>query len=264
MVFAKYKFFSAALGREVDTQLILPTEEPKDAFDEKTYRRYPEEPLKVLYLLHGGFGCEEDWLYMSRMASLLRKGNVMVVMPFAQNSYYQDLPYGARFWTFVSEELPVMIRKMFPHASTRREDTYAAGLSMGGYGAWRLGLAKPENYAAVASLSGVLDLKARIAESKGELAARGLKFSDYFLDEDDIGDADLFTLMEKRAGEKEILPRFYMTVGTEDFVYRYNCTARDKMNACGISYHYEEHPGRHEWEYWNRHIEGVLRWMKLI
>ncbi len=264
MLFATYKFFSAALGREVNTRVILPSREEKDPFEKESFRPYQEEPLKVLYLLHGGFGCEEDWLYMTRLASLVRKGRAMIVMPFAENSYYQDLPYGPGYWTFISEELPEMILPMFPQASRKREDTFAAGLSMGGYGALRLGLAKPERFAAVASLSGVLDLKARIADSKGSLASRGLRFSDNFFDEDEIGDSDLLVLMKKAAEQKEKLPRFYFSVGTEDFVYPYNQNAKKQMDACGIPYHYEEHPGAHEWSYWNLYIESVLKWMKLI
>ena len=264
MFFAKYKFFSPALGREIDTQILIPTPEPKDAFSEETYRRYPEGPLKVLYLLHGGFGSEQDWLYLTRMASLVRKSRVMVVMPFAENSYYQDLPYGAGYWTFVSEELPEMIHRMFPRSSTRREDTFVAGQSMGGYGAWRLGLAKPERFAAAASLSGVLDLKGRIADSKGSLASRGLKFSDNFFNEDEIGDSDLFVLMEKAKEEKKDLPRLFFSVGREDFVYPYNLRAKAELDRFQIAYHYEEHSGAHEWSYWNKHIEAVLRWMNLI
>ncbi|MBR1759143.1 MAG: esterase family protein [Lachnospiraceae bacterium] len=265
MLFVTYKIYSTALGREADTQVIIPTAEPKKrVFEASEYQRYPKEPMKVLYLLHGGFGCSEDWLTMSPVASMIRGSNLMIVMPFAENSYYQDMPYGSAYWTFVSEELPVLIRQMFPHASTRREDTFAAGLSMGGYGAFRLGLAKPENFAAVASLSGVLDLKARIAASKGELKSRGLQFTDNFFNEDEIGDADLLLMMEKVKDRREELPRFFFTVGTEDFVYGFNQTAKKKMEACGIAFHYEEHKGAHEWDFWNKYIENALRWMKAI
>ena len=46
----------------------------------------------------------------------------------------------------------------FFRVSQRPEDTYVAGLSMGGYGAMKLALTHPERYAAAASLSGALDL----------------------------------------------------------------------------------------------------------
>ncbi|MEZ4770034.1 MAG: alpha/beta hydrolase-fold protein [Caldilineales bacterium] len=67
---------------------------------------------------------------------------------------------GTRIWhrvrhTFVADELPALVKGMFP-ISSRRKDTFVAGLSMGGYGAFKLALAHPERYAAAASLSGAL------------------------------------------------------------------------------------------------------------
>src|SRR4030095_358208 len=90
--------------------------------------------------------------------------NLAVIMPAVDRSFYQNMERGARYWDFLSEELPDIFRQFFP-LSSKRDDTFAAGLSMGGYGALRLGLAKPEQFAAVASLSGALDLNERVRAS---------------------------------------------------------------------------------------------------
>lgn len=265
MVQMTYKFYSIHMGREVDVQIILPTQEKKSAFRKEEFELfYSREKCKVLYLLHGGFGNSSDWVTMSPIAYLVRKKHMMVVMPSGENSYYQDLPYGPAYFQFVADELPMMIQKMFPVVSDRREDTYVAGLSMGGYGAFRLALARPERFCKAASLSGVLDLAGRIRDSKGQHKDRGLVFSDNFFDEDHIGDADLFTLMRKRKAEGTELPELFFTVGTEDFVYPYNQEARKVLEECGIAHHYEEHPGDHNWDYWNVHIKTALEWMGLL
>ena len=76
-----------------------------------------------------------------------------VVMPGVERSYYTDMASGPRWWTHVSEELPRLVAAMFP-VSDRREETFVAGLSMGGYGAFKLALRQPGRFAAAASLSG--------------------------------------------------------------------------------------------------------------
>ena len=78
-------------------------------------------------------------------------------MPQVHRSFYADEAHGCRFWTFLSEELPAVVASFF-RVSTRREDTFVAGLSMGGYGALKWALRQPERFAAAASLSGALDV----------------------------------------------------------------------------------------------------------
>jgi putative tributyrin esterase len=59
-----------------------------------------------------------------------------VVMPRVDRSFYLNEAHGNKYWTFLSEELPEVVRGSF-RISTRREDTFVAGLSMGGYGAMK-------------------------------------------------------------------------------------------------------------------------------
>ena len=83
--------------------------------------------------------------------------NLAVVMPAVHLSFYTDMAYGGKYWQFISEEVPAVVRDMFP-LSSEREDNFVAGLSMGGYGAFKLALTYPERYAAAASLSGAVDI----------------------------------------------------------------------------------------------------------
>lgn len=77
-------------------------------------------------------------------------------MPDGGHSYYTDMFHGGKCWTYLSEELPRVMQSFF-RFSTKQEDTFVAGPSMGGYCAMKLTLHCPEKFAATASLSGALD-----------------------------------------------------------------------------------------------------------
>ncbi|WP_343208370.1 alpha/beta hydrolase family protein [Anaerolentibacter hominis] len=262
MAFIKCSYFSKAMMANIDINVMLPTPEKKDAFHAEGFSYYPEDyRCRVLYLLHGGYGDYTDWSRMSPLEYYIKKRNVAVICPCGGNSYYQDMYYGDAYFTFLTEELPEFVGNMFPVLSGQREDTFIAGLSMGGYGAVRAAFSHPERYAAAASLSGVLDLQARI-QSDLDKGIKGLRFGDIFQNPARIGeDADLLQLAVKAAGRD--LPRLFLTTGTKDFVYEYNQSARKAFDQAGIDYTYEEHPGDHNWDYWNLHILRVLEWFGL-
>jgi putative tributyrin esterase len=105
-------------------------------------RKYP-----VLWLLHG---LSDDHTIWQRRTSIERYVDTLplaVVMPAVHRSWFTDMNLGYRYWTFISEELPAIVRSLFP-ISERREDNFVAGLSMGGYGAFKLALRHSERYAA--------------------------------------------------------------------------------------------------------------------
>ena len=117
----------------------------------------------VLYLLHGLSDDHTAWLRYTSIERYATAAGLAVVMPAVARSFYTDEAHGHAFWTFVADELPEIVSSFF-RVSTRPERTYVAGLSMGGYGAVRLALARPRRYAAAASLSGALDIVRRADE----------------------------------------------------------------------------------------------------
>lgn len=78
-------------------------------------------------------------------------------MPEVRRSFYADEHYGEAYWTYISEELPAFIENTFS-VSQEREDRFVIGLSMGGYGAFKLALNYPERFTATASLPGPLEI----------------------------------------------------------------------------------------------------------
>ncbi len=211
---------------------------------------------KTLYLLHGMSDDHTIWQRRTSIERYAADKGIAVVMPTTHLGWYTDMHYGFDYFTATALELPKICRQFFPNLSPRREDTYAAGLSMGGYGALKLGLRAPEVYSKVASLSGGLDAAA-IALQRGtgywvDIFGRG--------DEIDGSFNDLFTAAEEMK-DSPIRPDIYMWCGTEDFLYSQNTKMRDHLRALGYNLLYEESPGDHQWKYWDAKIQTVLDWL---
>ncbi|WP_018752455.1 alpha/beta hydrolase [Paenibacillus sanguinis] len=259
MALFQTRFFSEALGLSTSMTVILP-QSAKSQIGMET----PEisGPYPTLYLLHGLSDDDSIWLRRTSIERYVAELGLAVVMPQVDRSFYTDMAYGNRYWTFISEELPRLCRSFFP-LSRRREDTFVAGLSMGGYGAFKLALRKPEMFAAAASLSGALDI-ASSAQHAEELSSL---FLSIFGESGPKGtENDLLTLLEpfaEKARQGLAMPALYQCCGTEDFLYQDNQTFREACNRLNIPLTYEEGPGAHEWSYWDTRIQDVLNWLPL-
>ncbi len=251
-------FYSNALSLCTSMIVILP--DPKRDTDgkliSKKAKKYP-----TLYLLHGMSDDHTIWQRRTSIERYVADMDLAVVMPAVHRSFYADMASGFRYWTYVTEEVPAMARAMFP-LSERREDNFAAGLSMGGFGAFKIGLTYPDRYGAVASLSGALDMTGMLKHSEPAWR-KGFKpiFGD--LRKFEGGPNDLMALAKKLAGsEWKNLPLFQWC-GTEDFLYEGNLHFRDCAQSLGLNLTYEEAPGTHEWRYWDQMIQRVLEWLPL-
>lgn len=242
------QFFSKVLKVATAMDVILP--EPPQAG-----RRYP-----VLYLLHGLSDDQTIWQRRTSIERYVQCMELAVVMPAVQRSFYADMACGYRYWTFISEELPALAQAFFP-LSAAREETFVAGLSMGGYGAFKLALTYPERYAAAASLSGALDILSVVRmEDESWRAEVQLMFGD--LDRLAGSPNDLFHLARQAPGALA-RPRLYQCCGTEDFLYPDNLRFKELALSLGLDLTYEEGPGEHEWAYWDQQIQRVLAWLPL-
>lgn len=142
MAIVEVNFHSTCLNRMVTYKAIIPTEHP-----------IKNQPFKTLYLLHGFTDNHTQWLMGSRIALLAEQARLAVIMPAGENSFYvDDERRGHLYGEFIGRELVEQTREMF-HLSTKREDTFIAGLSMGGYGAVRNGLKYHETFSHIAGLS---------------------------------------------------------------------------------------------------------------
>ena len=212
----------------------------------------PPQELAVLYLLHGLSDDSTAWLRHTNLERYLWERPLVVVMPQVGRSFYADEVHGHRYWTFLTEELPTLVSSFF-RVSVRREDTYVAGLSMGGYGALKWALRQPERFAGAASLSGALDLRTLMGlPERQELAHR--------VYDGRIGpDDDLFALLDQ--ADVEALPPLFVGCGTEDPLYEGNSRFAAAATAAGLDLRVDFRPGEHEWGFWDASLPDLLAWL---
>jgi S-formylglutathione hydrolase FrmB len=252
-------FFSDVLGLSTAMTVILPqvTRGQIGMSGAVVADRHP-----TLYLLHGMSDDHTVWVRRTSIERYVAPLGLAVVMPAVHRSFYTDMVHGYPYWTFISEEVPSLARSFFP-LSHARDANFVAGLSMGGYGAFKLALTHPQRYAAAASLSGVLDLISSLQtlSDASRLAERRLIFGD--LRQVEGSPNDLFYLARQVFASGHPQPRLYQCCGLEDPLYENNVRARDYLVSLGLELTYEEGPGAHEWGYWDQQIQRVLSWLPL-
>jgi putative tributyrin esterase len=252
-------FQSKALLTPTTVTVILPFpvfEIESDEVLDDIYK--PGKKYKTLFLLHGAFADCDSWLYYTNIESYADQRGLALVLPSVGNSFYADLMHGPAYWTFVSEELPRFVRSVFP-LSDKRSDNFVAGLSMGGYGAFKMALNKPEQFAAGISLSGVLDI---VSVMKNPIHPI-FNVDEYFggLEKLKGSGNDLFAQLQKLQGDGITLPRLFMACGVDDELYEMNIKFRDFAKSVSVDLTYEESPGGHTWDYWDQNIQRALDWL---
>ncbi|MGJ3243906.1 MAG: alpha/beta hydrolase [Opitutales bacterium] len=228
-------------------------------------------PHPVLFLLHGLSDNETTWLRRTSIERYADEHGIAVVMPGVNRSFYLDETLGLRYGTYCREEVPERVRSWFP-LSEKREDTFVAGLSMGGYGAFLQALTHPGRYAAAASLGGALDLTFRRQRLRADWQAGGqpekpplLAMLDQLSERVDPRAYNLFHLADRVAArpKKDPRPRLYAWCGTEDFLHQDNLNFRDHVSGLDLPFTYEEGPGDHSWGYWDTAIQRALDWFDI-
>jgi putative tributyrin esterase len=248
VAFIQCNFFSDVLQLSVSMNVILP---------QPIRPSYP-----VLYLLHGLSDDHTIWMRRTSIERYVDQYGLAVVMPAVGRSFYTNMAIGYRYGDYISEELPRMAQGLFP-LSTRREETFVAGLSMGGFGAFKLALSQPERFAAAASLSGALDMAyADWTDATPEwIAERQYIFGD--LNQMAGGRHDLRYLAQELVASGARQPHLYQCCGTEDFLYEENQRFLMFARSLQLDLTYEEGPGDHDWAYWDAMIARVLAWLPL-
>ncbi len=251
MALCTMHLFSEALGMQTTVNVVIPQNSTSGEIgvsESKGGKHY-----KCLYLLHGLSDDGSIWLRRTSIERYAQEYGICVVMPFAAKSFYTDMKYGEKYYTYIAEELPKLMHEFF-HLSDRREDNYVAGLSMGGYGALKIGLKNCEHFCAAAGLSSVADI-----EGSSQLFREA--FYPIFGENLEIPDSEnLFKLAEAKNGHP-LKPRIFMAVGTEDSLYEGNCKLREAFQGLDYDFTYCESAGTHSWEFWDEYIQYVLAWM---
>lgn len=256
MIRMRTDFFAESLGMGTSMTVLMPQAAAGIGMAGTEDAAPGREDVPVLYLLHG---LSDDCTIWERRTSIERYASekgIAVVMPQVARSFYCDEAVGEAYWTFLSEELPQLLARTF-RVSTAREDTFVAGLSMGGFGAFKLALNHPERFAAAASLSGALDLREHsLADAGGHLDRRvwdGRRIEGT--------PDDLVGLVG--AADPDALPALFLDCGTEDFLLQSNRTFLDAAQSAGVEISARLRAGAHTWDFWDTSIQDVLEWLPI-
>lgn len=263
MAFLEVSFFSTVLGMCTNMNVILPqTVRGMIGVDAKDM----EATYPTLYLLHGMSDDHSIWHRRTSIERYADEAGIAVVMPTTELGWYTDMQHGRKWRTFIGEELPQICRDLFPRMSPKREETFVAGLSMGGYGAYAIALTYPERFSFAGGLSGGYMPAGRLGQQNNDTY-----WTDIFgtAEEFEGGPNDLIALSAKRLAEHKEdheahpIPELYMWCGTEDFIYSHSVTMRDHLQAIGWpQFTYEESPGVHAWKFWDEKIQTIIGMIK--
>ena len=238
-----FNYISNALGRAIDVQLVIPSPVYADTlpFQPAKPVYVPKAKYPVIYLLHGVGNDGHSWLSYTQAELFAEENNIAVVTFGAENKF--DVNTGAdRFEQLIEEELPEVLCGYFP-ISSRKEDTFLCGLSMGGYGALLNYLKKPARYGGVGVLSGAVD-KYDYANTE-----EGKAYNIYHL------------IARQKEDEVPFAP-LYVACGEDDFIRDNSLNLKKALEEAEIPFTWVSTPGYgHEWRFWNEQLEKFILWL---
>ena len=254
MAYFRIEYFSEALHRMTSFEMLIPNDLPKEM-------PKPQGPMRTLFLLHGYSGKAGNWV----PEELPGMYNFAIVMPSAENSFYLNgLSTGHDFQTMVGVELVDYVRKTFRLAE-EPEETFIAGLSMGGFGALHTGLAYPDRFGKIGALSSALIVHELAGKKPGW--ENGVANYEYYhecfgdLDTVEERDCNPEVLVQKLKREGTPIPAIYQCCGTEDFLLEENRTFHRFLTEEGVPHEYHESAGKHDMIFWREYIAKIVQWM---
>jgi S-formylglutathione hydrolase FrmB len=209
-------------------------------------------PWPVLYLLHGLSDDQTCWQRYSGIERYTRQHpGLMVVMPDGHRSFYVNdpRPGGLAYEDHIIQDVVGFVDRTFPTVADR-SGRAIAGLSMGGYGATMLAMKHPGMFSVAASHSGAMTCVETKPHRQGVPAHAILEA---------LAPEQYSCFRLARAlveSGKELTYRF--DCGSEDFLLEANRRFRDHLERIGLEHTYREHPGEHNWDYWDEHIRDTL------
>lgn len=219
-----------------------------------------DETLPIVILLHGVYGSHWAWALKGKVhetaQKLIDKGQIkpmMLVMP--SDGLYGDgsgyVPHKTEnYEKWIVEDVIQVVKEQFPQA-TEASPIFITGLSMGGFGALRLGAKYPSVFRAFSGLSSITHFN-----QIGEFVSDFKQLQADALEQDGVWDWIL--------KNKAQLPPFRFDCGHEDILIEYNRQLHSDLEKNGISHIYEEFSGGHSWDYWEEHIAETLMFFNTL
>lgn len=281
-----FHYASQALGRDQVAQVYIPD------------GAAPPGGWPVLYLLHGLDGASTDWQTLGRIQSIMDREIAehqiqpfVVVMPPGNNSWYvdsADVSGPGNYATATAHDLPAAIEEAFPVGEDRAHRAIA-GLSMGGFGALRLGLQETDRYLAIAAMSPAIwqNVPTELLD-KPQAELDRTRAGSYFrpADPDDVtvgldlppdgrhfGKAfgtpfnprrfnaeNVFTLLQNAIEAHKKLPSIFLTVGDDDshLLWRGAIAFFETMQMDHRDMEFRVTDGDHNWNCWRSSLMDAI------
>lgn len=264
MALINLQMFSRTLGMNVTVNVCFPEMSGFELMMGKPYAYQPEVTYQTLWLFHGGGGDASDWIRKTSIERYANDNKLIVICPSAYNSFYADMEHGGKYYTYLTEELPQTMKFLLP-ISDKREDNFVAGLSMGGYGALKWAMNRPDLFSHVGSFSGAVDMPNILKKNHlhDGVLDRDLLLAFGTVERVEHTSEDALYMAEQNMKNGVEMPRIYLTCGTEDFTYSFNAHAKEVFEEIGADLTWDERPGGHTWDYWDKAVVRYLEWLPL-
>jgi putative tributyrin esterase len=277
MAIMRFNFLSEALSLCVDVTITYPAglftysaDPSKKEMGARQKKKIPYKngmKLQTVYILHGGSDDDTLPLRYTNLERYAERNCVMTVSAQVKDSFYIDTAYGFKYFTFMTEELPVVVRSLFA-SSPERGNNFVIGFAMGGNGALALAMKRPDLYSAVVDLSGGIGCSLDtdyFFEQMEQLKLPRLQSAFGDLEKFRESEFDLGYYARKNIAQKIDMPKLFLAVGENDFIRDVVRKDRDVLRSLGYDFKYEEAPGYgHDWDFWDTYFEKALDdWLPL-
>ena len=245
-------------SRVLDMDTVVNVVIPYDYFD---CAGKPGSVHRTLYLLHGVRQNADAWQRMSSAERYANYYGYALIMPDGQRSFYTDMAYGSRFFTYLTEELPETMQAMLKLPADRAH-TFVGGLSMGGYGALKCALLRPDLYAgAMCFSSGFFTLNCPELLIENGYYSRN-ELTGVLGENLQVSPPDDLTMRIRSWPQEQDKPLVYLACGTEDPLHPLSTEMHKLLQENQFDVSYQEWPGIHDWRFWDAALEKGMIYMK--
>jgi len=219
--------------------------------------------LPILYLLHGTWAASSDWIRLGEVHMTARrmmeggeiKPFVIVCLPDGGRgdaTGYVNWADGSGNYedSLMKEIIPFVEDTLEIHPQKTKRGL--AGLSMGAFGAYHLGLRHHDVFGILAGHSGFY---------KAESLFLGIRVPRrrLFSSDDAVKQVSPMELVEKIS--RHDLPALRFDCGTDDSLLEENRHFESRLRKLGLPFEYDELPGGHDWNYWRENVKRTLLFM---
>lgn len=241
MAFATIHYFSRSLKKASSFNIVFPDEPSIPG------------PWGAYYLLHGLSDDHTTWMRRSSIERYVLGKPLVVVMPNGDRGWFTNaVESGYAYEDDLIEDVIGLVERTFP-VRKERSGRAIGGLSMGGYGAVKLGLKHHDLFASVNSHSGAIGFPRMEA---AEAATLSPEFPQIFGPSPKGGPEDPFAIVEKIPHRR--VPAMRIDCGIEDPLLEQNRAFHKHLESMDIPHEYQEFPGSHDWHYWDEHVREAV------